>query len=186
MYENSNELYHHGVKGMKWGVHRRKNTPRSPKRSKSELQNTPQRKKENSIIQITKDNTEYGIKNQTRKMSKEDAELYKLNMYSDATIANKYLNKLDRDSLSRMESGNMRSNERILATIFGKDFCYNQFKSSMRITDELSTYYAEKGKEAMKNLSDMGVMYEPVSSYRTFVSGKTYISWQGTEYVRKK
>ena len=45
MYENDNELYHHGVKGQKWGVHRRKNTPRSPKRSKSELQNTPQRKK---------------------------------------------------------------------------------------------------------------------------------------------
>lgn len=186
MSESDNKLYHHGVKGQKWGVRHQRNASRSPKRSKSELRNTPQREKENSIIQITKNNTEYGIKNQTRKMSKEDAELYKLNTYSDATIANKYLNKLDRESLSRMKSGNMRSNERILASIFGKDFVTNQFKSSMKITDELSTYYAEKGKEAIKNLSDMGVMYEPVSSYRTFVSGKTYISWQGTEYVRKK
>ena len=184
------ELMHYGVPGMRWGVRHQRNTSRSPKRSKSELQNIPQRKKENPAIRIDKENTEYGINKRTRKMSKEDAELYKLNTYSDATIANKYLNKRDRDVVSRLESGNMRSDERILASIFGKDFVANQFKSDMKIRDELSTYYAEKGKEAIKNLSDMGVMYEPVSSYRTFTSyasnGRTNISWQGTEYVRKK
>lgn len=135
--------------------------------------------------QFAKDMTERGLKYQTKKMSKEDAALYRLNAYNDARIANAYTNRRDRDSLSRLENRKLDSREQFAVSIVGKDFTLNQLRKNIKMSDELNTYYAKKGKEVAEILFDMGVEYEPISSYRTYGTPNSSISWEGVEYVRK-
>ena len=176
-----NELYHHGIKGMKWGVRKRSHKNTTSERNKIGVL---QPLYSGLIGVMGKMDSEKIIKKSIDSYAntKKD-DLEKLNAYNDHKHAGHISMKQSNAMRQRIKDGDVDIDYKIMERIAGTanvkkmlDMQYNEAKI-------IHDYSEGKVNELLEKLKDVPI--SQVDSYRYVNYGDETISWMGKKYVRQ-
>ena len=181
-----NELYHHGIKGQKWGVRRFQNKDGS-------LTNAG-RKRHNKIgvfqpvysalIGATdKMNSNNSIKKQVdlRANTKKD-DLEKLNVYNDHMNAGRIAMRNANAMHKRVKDGDIGADYKIMERIAGSANMEKMLNMQYNQAKTIYDYSEKKVNELLEKFKDVPITQ--VESYRYVNFGNESISWMGKKYIR--
>ena len=176
-----NELYHHGVKGQKWGVRKQRD------------KNTTSRRNKIGVLQPVYS----GLINVSDKMSpnwliKEQVDLYsktkkddleKLNAYNDHKNAGRIAMTKTNAIRQRVQDGDIGADYKIMERIVGSANMEKMLNMQYDKAKTMYDYSEKKVNELLEKFKDVPITQ--VDSYRYINFGYETISWMGKKYVRK-
>ena len=176
-----NELYHHGVKGQKWGVRKQRDKNTTPRRNKigalqpvySGLINVSDKINSNELIK--------GHVNLHAKTKKDDLE--KLNTYNDYKHASRIAMTEANAIRQRIKDGDIGIDYKIMERIAGSANMEKILNMQYDKAKTLYDYSEKKVNELLEKFKDVPITQ--VESYRYVNFGNESISWMGKKYVRK-
>ena len=176
-----NELYHHGVKGQKWGVRKQRDKNTTSRRNKiGALQPVY-----GGLIYATdKMNSDGLIKKQVdlhAKTKKDDLE--KLNAYNDLKNAGRITMTKTNAVRQRIKDGDIGADYKIMERIAGSANMEKILNMQYDKAKTMYDYSEKKVNELLEKFKDVPITQ--VDSYRYVNFGNESISWMGKKYVRK-
>ena len=176
-----NELYHHGVKGMKWGVRKQRHKNTTSKRNKigvlqplySGLIGASNKMNSDKIIKKSIDSY--------ANTKKDDLE--KLNAYNDYKQAGRIRMTKSNAMRQRIKDGDIDANHKFMERLVGSSNIEKMFNMEYNTAKTVYDYSEEKVNEFMKKFKDVPI--KQVDSYRYVNLGNEVISWMGKKYVRQ-
>ena len=176
-----NELYHHGVKGQKWGVRKQRDKNTTSRRNKiGALQPVY-----SGLINVSdKTNSNGLIKRQVdlyAKTKKDDLE--KLNAYNDHKQAGRIVMTQSNTMRQRVKDGDVGTDYKIMERIVGSANMEKMLNMQYNEAKMMYDYSEKKVNEWLEKFKDVPITQ--VDSYRYINFGNETISWMGKKYVRK-
>ena len=176
-----NELYHHGVKGQKWGVRKQRDKNTTSRRNKiGALQPVY-----SGLINVSdKTNSNGLIKRQVdlyAKTKKDDLE--KLNVYNDHMNAGRIAMTKANAIRQRVKDGDIGADYKIMERIVGSANMEKMLNMQYNEAKMMYDYSEKKVNEWLEKFKDVPITQ--VDSYRYINFGNETISWMGKKYVRK-
>ena len=181
-----NELYHYGVKGMRWGVRRHRNedsslTSAGKRRNRigvlhpvySALIGASDKMTSDKIIKKSID---------FKANSKKD-DLEKLNTYNDYKKAGRITMTQSNGARKRVKDGDVDTNYKIMEMLAGSSNMKKVLNLEYDKAKIMHDYSDKKVNELMKKFKDVPI--KEVDSYRSINYGNKRISWMGKKYVRQ-
>ena len=176
-----NELYHHGVKGQKWGVRKQRDKNTTSRRNKigvlqpvySGLINVSDKMSSNGLIKRQVD---------LRAKTKKD-DLEKLNTYNDHKNAGRITMMKTNAIRKRIKDGDIGADYKIMERIAGSANMEKLLNMRYNEAKAMYDYSEKKVNELLEKFKD--VPLTQVDSYRYINFGDETISWMGKKYVRK-
>ena len=176
-----NELYHHGVKGQKWGVRKQSNKNTTSRHNKigalqpvyGGLINMSDKMSPNELIKKQVD---------LRAGTKKD-DLEKLNVYNDHMNAGSIAMRKAKAIRQRVKDGDIGIDYKIMERIAGSANVEKMLNMEYDRAKTMYDYSEKKVNELLKKFKDVPITQ--VESYRYINFGNESISWMGKKYVRK-
>lgn len=208
---NQNELYHHGIKGQKWGVRRYQNpdgslTAAGKKRVSKVLEKSNKKldsksKKVEKILnknsgvmsnmvkplininQMAYERTDHG-KMLDKAASYKKNDIDKLNLYRDYQVASKKNMESIKGKLQRIDDNDLDPGSAFTMNIFGKENAKKLLSMGYESSKAISKHSEKRVNELLNTFKDVPI--KEVESYRYVTIGNTTTSWNGTKYVIDK
>ena len=176
-----NELYHHGVKGQKWGVRKQRDKNTTSRRNKigvlqpvySGLINVSDKMSPNWLVT--------GQVDLQAKTKKDDLE--KLNVYNDHKNAGRITMTKTNALRQRIKDGDIGIDYKIMERIVGSANVEKMLNMQYDTAKTMYDYSEKKVNELLEKFKDVPITQ--VDSYRYVNFGNESISWMGKKYVRK-
>lgn len=208
---NQNELYHHGIKGQKWGIRRYQNpdgslTAAGKKRVSKVLEKSNKKldsksKKVEKILnknsgvmsnmvkplininQMAYERTDHG-KMLDKAASYKKNDIDKLNLYRDYQVASKKNMESIKGKLQRIDDNDLDPGSAFTMNIFGKENAKKLLSMDYESSKAISKHSEKRVNELLNTFKDVPI--KEVESYRYVTIGNTTTSWNGTKYVIDK
>lgn len=176
-----NELYHHGVKGQKWGVRKQRDKNTTSRHNKigvlqpvySGLINVSDKMSPNELIKKQVD--------LHAKTKKDDLE--KLNAYNDHKNAGRIVMTKTNAIRQRVKDGDIGADYKIMERIVGSANVEKMLNMQYDKAKTMYDYSEKKVNELLEKFKDVPITQ--VDSYRYVNFGNESVSWMGKKYVRK-
>ena len=176
-----NELYHHGVKGQKWGVRKQRDKNTTSRRNKigvlqpvyGGLINVSDKMSPNALIKKQVD--------LYAKTKKDDLE--KLNVYNDHKHASRIIMTRANAIRQRGKDGDIGNDYKIMERIAGSANMEKMLNMEYDKAKTMYDYSEKKVNELLEKFKDVPITQ--VDSYRYINFGNEAVSWMGKKYVRK-
>ena len=176
-----NQLYHHGVKGQKWGVRKQRDKNTTSRRNKIGVLQPVY----SGLINVSdKMSPDWLIKKQVdlyAKTKKDDLE--KLNAYNDHKHASHILMKQANAVRQRVKDGDIENDYKIMERIAGSANMEKILNMQYDKAKFMYDYSKKKVNELLEKFKDVPITQ--VESYRYINFGNEAVSWMGKKYVRK-
>ena len=176
-----NELYHHGVKGQKWGVRKQRDKNTTSRRNKIGVL---QPVYGGLIFATDKMSQDRRIKEQVdlyAKTKKDDLE--KLNAYNDHKHASRIAMARANAVRQRIKDGDIGVDYKIMERIVGSANVEKMLNMQYDKAKTMYDYSEKKVNELLEKFKDVPITQ--VESYRYVNFGNETVSWMGKKYVRK-
>lgn len=183
---NSNELFHYGVLGMKWGV--KKKRDEYGNRKDGSIIFAPQKAMIKTMLKdmsnspndmLDKGAINYNTKNMNDKQKK----LYTLNYYNDRKAVSEMQNRDTRAKLEKINSSNKTRNEQLYIDLMGSNFLNEVANMNLKSAKTARDHYSKKVDEILNEIGD--VKLKTIKEYKTVNYGNTTYSWYGDTYVEE-
>ena len=176
-----NELYHHGIKGQKWGVRKQRDKNNTSRRNKigvlqpvySGLTYATDKMSPNRLIKEQVD---------LRAKTKKD-DLEKLNVYNDHMNAGRIAMTKANAVRQRIKDGDIGVDYKIMERIAGAANIEKMLNMQYDKAKTMYDYSEKKVNELLEKFKDVPITQ--VESYRYVNFGNETVSWMGKKYVRK-
>lgn len=202
------ELRHHGVKGMKWGIRRFQNkdgslTPAGKQRQRTFFRDEYGNKRKPSLIiapqvaiarGIAGATNEVELKRQydasrlmqeTKNMTPTQKKIHELNYYKDEKrIVERTLKDAEHLLAGYKKTSDKPADVKLSSYVFGSDFILYHGNKKIREYSEIRDQYSNKIDSLLDELSD--VKLKQVETYKRIKRGKSVYSWTGYDYVEDK
>ena len=176
-----NELYHHGVKGQKWGVRKQRDKNTTSRRNKIGVLQPVY----SGLINMSdKMSPDWLIKKQvdSSAATKKD-DLEKLNAYNDHKNASRIAMTEANAIRQRVKDGDIGVDYKIMERIAGSANMEKKLNRQYYNAKTKYEYNEKKVNELLEKFKDIPITQ--VESYRYVNFGNETISWMGKKYVRK-
>ena len=180
--KRSDELYHYGVKGMKWGV--RKDAGRSllsDVKSSAKTMAEHLTKDKDAMTKRADSRDAMAIQYDTKNMTDRQKKIYELNYYNDRKTATKFNRDSVQATLNNLNNPNKSRSDQLAIDILGANYMKDIGNMQLKAAETMYGHYSKKVDTMLNNMGD--IKLSTVKSMRIVRDGNTTYSWYGDEYV---